>query len=443
MWYSYRRESISPFAYHRGPYKRKFNTDKYTLSLGGTVITMRISRRRLLGGVGASGVVALAGCSGDGSGGSDGGTDESGGGSDESDSTTMDDGSEGDDSYHIGFAIMGLGGDPWMGAFRKGAEWYAEDREIEITVTDGDFDMTKQINDVRSLIQQDVDAILTSPVQSDAAVTMVEDAAEENIPVFTANSTAATADVPMFTAFGNADAAASAADVMADRLEERFGSPEGTVVEVLLPQDTETFVQRHEGFANQMEEYSDIEIISQIEYDQTQQDATNKIATQLQQNTDFDALYCPDLLSGLAAMSAFENEGVKEPIGSEDHITTVGLDAGPNTLEEIRNDYFDAAIDQPNLFYASISIKYMIDYLDAGKDESAIPEPGREITTEDLEISTGNEHGGIDPWAEPLWAPARIEELAFDDAMQTYFKTSSIVVTKDNADVPYIWGNLE
>jgi ABC-type sugar transport system substrate-binding protein len=402
---------------------------------------MKISRRRLLGCVGASGVVALAGCSGgsgDGTDGTDGGSDESGGGSDGSD-----DGSDSDDSYHIGFAIMGLGGDPWMGAFRKGAEWYAQDRGIEITVTDGDFDMTKQINDVRSLIQQDVDAILTSPVQSDAAVTMVEDAAEENIPVFTANSTAATADVPMFTAFGNDDAAASAADVMADRLEERFGAPEGTVVEVLLPQDTQTFVQRHEGFENQLEEYSDIEIISQIEYDQTQEDAANKIATQLQQNPDLDALYCPDLLSGLAAMSAFENEGVKEPIGSEDHITTVGLDAGPNTLEEIRNDYFDAAIDQPNLFYAPITIKHMIDYLDAGKDESAIPDPGQEITTEDLEISTGNEHDGLDPWAEPLWAPAQVEELEFDDGMQTYFKTSSIVVTKDNADAPYIWGNLE
>ncbi|PSP82282.1 hypothetical protein BRC83_09665 [Halobacteriales archaeon QS_1_68_17] len=352
------------------------------------------------------------------------------------------DGGGGDDSYHIGFAIMGLGGDPWMGAFRKGAEWYAQDMGLELTVTDGEFDATKQINDVKTLLQQDVDAILTSPVQSDAAVTMVEDAAAENVPVFTANSTAATSEVPLFTAFGNADAASSAADTLASRLEQRYGSPEGTVVEVLLPQDSETFVQRHEGFESQISQYEDIEVISQLEYDQSQQDAANKITTQLQKDSDFDALYCPDLLSGLAAMTAFENEGVKHPIGNENHITTVGLDAGPSTLEAIRNDYFDAAIDQPNLFYAPITMKYVVDYLDADKDDSAIPDPGQEITADDLTISTGNKHDGIDPWKEPLWAPAQVTELEFDDGMQTYFKTSQVVVTKENADVPYIWGNL-
>jgi len=418
---------------------------------------MTLNRRTLLKVLGASSTVTLAGCSGDGGDGSDGGTGtpsdggdgDSGGDGDGGDgdggdggSTDGGDGSS-DGSYHIGFAIMGLGGDPWMGAFRSGAEWYAEDRGLELTITDGEFDITKQINDVRSLLQQDVDAILTSPVQSDAAVTMVEDAAEENVPVFTANSTAATSDVPMFTAFGNAAAASAAADTLADLLEERFGAPEGTVVEVLLPQNTETFVQRHEGFQEGISEYSDIEVISQLEYDQSQEDAANKITTQLQQNDDFDALYCPDLLSGLAAMTAFENEGVKEPVGTEGHITTVGLDAGPTTLAAIRDGFFDAAIDQPNLFYAPITMKYMIDYLDAGMDDSVIPEPGQEITADDLTISTGNTHAGIDPWAEPLWAPAQIEELEFDDGTQTFFKTNHVVVTEENADVPYIWGNLE
>ncbi|WP_135305641.1 sugar ABC transporter substrate-binding protein [Haloarcula amylovorans] len=401
---------------------------------------MTVSRRKLLKTVGATGTIALAGCSN--SGDSNGNTDSSGQGGGSTDGTTSQGTSGQSGQYHIGFPIMGLGGDPWMGAFRNGAEWYAQDHNLELTVTDGEFDSAKQINDAKRLIRQDVDAILTSPVQSDAAVTIVEQANAENIPVFTANSTASTGKVPMFTAFGNADAAASAAEVMAKRLEQRNGAREGTVVEVMLPQDTETFVQRHEGFVNQMKEYSDIEIVGQVQYDQTQQDAANKIATQLQRNDDFDGLYCPDLLSGLAAMSAFENQGVKKKIGNEGHITTVGLDAGPTTLEAIQNEFFDAAIDQPNLFYAPISMKYMTDYLDAGQDSSAIPEAGKELTADQLTIATGNKHGGINPWAEPLWAPGQIETLEFDDGKQTYFKTSSVTVTQENADAPYLWGNL-
>ena len=428
---------------------------------------MRLNRRKLLKTVGVSGGVVLTGCLGSGGSGGNGDSTEQGTteGSDAGTEGTTTDGSDGGterattqssgadtvqgttsggggNSYHIGFAIMGLGGDPWMGAFRKGAEWYAEDKGLKLTVTDGEFDASKQINDVKSLLQRDVDAILTSPVQSDAGVTMVEDAAAENVPVFTANSTAATDQVPLFTAFGNADAATTAADAMADEFEEQLGSPEGTVVEVLLPQNSETFVQRHEGFQEGMSEYDDIEIISQIEYDQTQEDAVNKITTQLQKNDDFDAIYCPDLLSGLAAMTAFENAGVKKPAGEEGHIITTGLDAGPATLKAISNGFYDAAIDQPNLFYAPISMKYMVDYLDAGKESSAIPDTGQEITADGLTISTGNEHAGIDPWKKPLWSPAQVTEQEFDGGSQTYFKTSQFTVTKENVDVPYIWGNL-
>ena len=405
---------------------------------------MNNTRRNLLKTIGASSGIALAGCSSSetagNSGTKSGQSDSANSGS--SQQTTTQSNSGQDNSYHIGFAIMGLGGDPWMGAFLKGAKWYAQDMGLKLTVTDGQFDVTKQINDMKRLIRQDVDAILTSPVQSDASVKVVEQANQQNIPVFTANSTASTSAVPMFTAFGNADAAATAADVMANRLKQRFGSAKGSVAEVMLPQKSETFVARHKGFVNGLNKYDNINIDSQFEYDQTQQDATNKISTQLQRG-DFDALYCPDLLSGLAAMSAFENEGVKKPIGNKSHITTIGLDAGPTTLDAIRNGYFDAAVDQPNLFYAPISMKYMVDYLDAGQKSTAIPDPGKKFTKGDLTISTGNKHDSIDPWAKPLWAPAQVEKMKFDDGSQTFFKTSGVVVDKDNADAPYLWGNLK
>jgi len=422
------------------------------------------SRRTYLRIVGATGIAGLAGCSGEdggdggngGNGGSDdggtddgaddemddGGTDDSEDGSDEGTATDEDGGeSDGDGEYHVGFANMGLAGDPWMESFQNGAKWYAEDHGIDIQITDGEFDAAKQVEDIRNLLLQDIDALMTSPVDSEALASVVNEAHDQGVPVFTANSTANSDNIQMFTAFGNRNAAARAGEELVARLEERYGAPEGRVVEVLLPQTAQTFVDRHEGFIEVANQHDGIEIVNQLEYDQTREDATNQLTTQLQDTPDIDAIYCPDLLSGLAAVSAMENEERYEPIGNEDHITVGTLDASPTVLDEIQAGFFDFAVDQPNLFYGPITLKFIVDFLDAGEDPSVLPEIGTEVTSSDLEIS-GSERFGVDPWAESIWAPAEVTENEFEGGSHPFFRTQEVLVTEENADAGWLWGNI-
>lgn len=376
-------------------------------------------------------VVGLAGClGGDGGGnGGDSGSNDGDGGGD-------------DGSYTIGFETMGLGGDPWMGAFTNAAEWYAEDNGINLEVSNGQFDSAKQIEDLRQMIRQDVDGIVISPFEPGALASVVEDAVDDGIPVFTANSTASTDAVSMFTAFGNANAAGSAAELMISRLEDRYGEARGEVVEIVAPQRNPTFVDRHEGFVNRIEEEDNIDIVDQIQVEESNQASiTSKLSTRLQQNTDFDGLYCPDLNSELGTLAAMENTDTKVARGEDGHIIMTGIDAGPNVISAIENGYMDGSVDQPNLFYGPISIKYLIDYLEADDGESALPEMGTEVTADDLDIQ-GERHQGVNPFQEPIWAPATVTEYEAGDATQQYFRTQGVTVTEENADVAYIWGNI-
>jgi ribose transport system substrate-binding protein len=387
----------------------------------------------------------VAGCSGGGGGQTQTATptEAAGGGDTDTATPTPTTTAAADEPVTIGYETMGLGGDPWMGAFTNAAKWYGSDKDgIEVTVSNGQFDAQKQIQDVRQMLREDVDGIVISPFRASALAGVVEEAANQDVPVFTANTTASTDAVTMFTAFGNANAAGSAASLMVDRLTERYGDPQGEVIELLMPQENPTFVDRHEGFANRMDQEDGIEVIEQITINEANQSSiTTKMSTRLQQGTDFDGIYCPDLNSELGTLAAMENTGTKAPRGEDGHLIMTGIDAGPNILSAIRDGFMDGSVDQPNMFYGPISIKYLVDYLEAGRDESALPETGTEVTSDDLNIQ-GSEHKGVAVWSEPLWAPAEVTTVESGDASHRYFKTKGVTVTQDNADIPYIWGNV-
>jgi len=97
----------------------------------------------------------------------------------------------------------------------------------------------------------------------------------------------------------------------------------------------------------------------------------------------------------------------------------------------------DAAVDQPNYFYNPIAMHYMREYVENGNDNSVIPDVGDRVTSDSLTIESG-QYKNTEMWSKPIWEPAEMRE----QNGHPWFRANSIVITQENYDQPFLWGNV-
>ncbi|QPV62827.1 sugar ABC transporter substrate-binding protein [Halosimplex litoreum] len=398
-------------------------------------------RRTFLKGVGTAGTIVaagLAGCSGesdstptDGEQSSDGGSGSTVGSTD----------SGGDGDYTIGFQIGGLQ-NSWFTALARASEWYADELGVELNIGDGELDPTRQVTVARNLINSDIDALVVNPFDSEAMAGPVEDAADQGIPTFSVDSVASSSDLNLYTAFGNYEAGQRAAENAVAQLEAQNGAPEGRLVEVMIQQSAKLGVARHEGTVAGLEQYDDVEIAGEIITNNTRQDTTTKVTNFLQSDSDIDGFVCHAITTGNGTLNALDRQDMKVPKGEDGHKIVSQIDAGSTTLTAIDDGFVDVAIDQPVHFYGPITLHYIKEYLDAGKDESVLPGPGDSVESDAMsfESSAAQDATGKDIWAENVWAPGEVQETEDVDDVP-WFRTNSVRVTEENFDADYLWGN--
>jgi ABC-type sugar transport system substrate-binding protein len=384
---------------------------------------------------GAAALATLAGCTG---GGGDGGDNGSNG-------TTTGSGNgngNGGERYHFAFSPFYIG-DQFYSTLVQTGRWYAQDHNIQLSVANAEADVTKQVQDLTRLINQGVDGIAMAATDPEATTTIAERASENGVPIFTFDGHMASSYVKMFTGFSNYQGASLVAEKVVSGLEQMNGSPSGTVVEVQLPQNLATAVQRHEGFADVLSEYSDIELLT-VETDITQEDAQTKVTNLLQSEGSVDALYAQNPVNLLGALNALQNNGIKKEVGECGHVSTTLLGGSDVIIDQIKDGFVDSAVTQTPIYYSAIPMHYMKKYLDEGRDDSVIPEIGSTLTAGDLTIQ-GNEHNGVNPYESPRWAPAEVRDIAETadiDASHPHFQTAPIEISRENADDPQLWGNV-
>lgn len=400
-------------------------------------------RRGFLKTVGVAGAVAgLAGCSGQ-SGSASGGDSTTAGDSTETEADTVGETttSSGDSNYTIGFQVGGLQ-NSWFTSLATATEWYADELGMELNIGDGELDPTRQVTVARNLINSDIDALIVNPFDSEAMAGPVEDAAEQGIPTFSVDSVATSSELNLYTAFGNFAAGKRAAENAVSQLEAQTGSQEGRIAEVMIEQSAKLGVARHEGTVAGIEQYDDVEIAGEIITDNTRQDTTTKVTNFLQSDSDIDAFVCHAVTTGNGTLNALDRQDMLIPRGNEGHKVLSQIDAGPTTLDAINEGNVDVAIDQPVHFYGVITLHYIKEYLDSGKDDSVLPSVGDTVEADAMsfESAAAESATGKNVWAENVWAPAEAQETEGVDGVP-WLRTNSIQVTQENVNADYLWGN--
>ena len=211
----------------------------------------------------------------------------------------------------IGISVMTTT-NPFFDVLAKAAKEEAEKHGYEVIIFSGDKDISKQAKQVRDFITQKVDAIILSPVNTQAIGAPIKEANAAGIPVFTADTGCAdkTAKVISNITTDNYDGGKLAGKGMIEALDGKGGK-----VLILDFKEAQSCILRVKGFKEVIEEYNSknpnakIEIVAEMAGKASEEPSKKVTEDQLNANPDLAGIFAINDPSALGAVVALKQAG--------------------------------------------------------------------------------------------------------------------------------------
>jgi ribose transport system substrate-binding protein len=217
---------------------------------------------------------------------------------------------------------------PWRVAMVEGNQQYAAENypNVELVVTDGQNQASKQVSDVESLIVRQPKVLMISPLTAEALTPVVERALAEGIPVVTLDRMVDTC-VSVHVGAENRPIGRQAAEFLAERL-----NGEGQIIEIQGTAGASATVDRHEGFAEGLESSPNLKVVAEQTADYLREPATSFMEDMLQRfgPGEIDAVYAHNDEMALGAIEAIKDAG------RLDEILVVGIDGQETAFESVK-----------------------------------------------------------------------------------------------------------
>lgn len=245
---------------------------------------------------------------------------------------------------------------------RSGLQAEATKHGYEVLVTSGEFDSTRQDNQIQDFIVQTVDALVVSPCDSRSVGGSILAANEAGIPVFTADiaNTAPIGKVVSHIASNNIEGGQRAADLLAEAMGGK-----GKVAIISHP-TVASVTDRVKGFKSQLAaKYPGMQVAVELSAEGKRDKAVRVMEDILQSHADLTGVFGINDDSALGALAAIESAGKSAQI----HI--VGYDATPEARSKIaEGKIFGDVIQNPKRI-GELTIQAIHDHF-SGKTPSAI-----------------------------------------------------------------------
>lgn len=268
-------------------------------------------------------LVSLAGCS---SGGNGGGSSEDSQAetSVEGASSSSDEGTQ--EKIKVGYDIYFLG-NSWSVQLYQEFKWNAENNyadKVDVTYVESDNDITKQIANIEDLIAQGVDVIITTPCDTTALNSTLQEAMDEGIKVILLAAAIDGDSYDSLITVDEKDFGATGAKWLVEQLD---GKGKLIMLEGISGFSTNTL--RQEGALEVFEEYPDIEIVADEDADWDYAKAKTVAS---------------DLLATYPEIDGVWSQGGAMTLGAIESFQAAGRDLVPMTGED-NNGYLKACVD--------------------------------------------------------------------------------------------------
>ena len=233
-----------------------------------------------------------------------------------------------DEKIKIGFS-QGTMESSWRVNMVEGNKKYAEEnlKDVDLVITNGENNASKQVSDVESLIAQGVKVLVISPVTADALTPVVKQAMDAGIPVVTLDRKVNT-DVTAHIGADNKLIGASAGKYVCNLLGGK-----GNVIEIQGTAGASATVDRHDMFVATVEkECPEVKIVASQVANYVREPAIKFMEDMLQRFKpgEIQLVYAHNDDMALGAVTALE------AAGRQAEVKVVGIDGENAAYDAIK-----------------------------------------------------------------------------------------------------------
>ena len=270
-----------------------------------------------------------------------------------------------------GDITVGYAGPTLTNAFfvglEKGVKDGAAKEGFKLKETNANGDASQQFNDAVNLLNQGVDVLILTPIDSNGITPAVQQANAKGVPVFTLDRGSSGGTITSFVETNNVSAGKQAAAYLGDRLTKRYGSAKGNVVDLQGLIGTTAAKSREEGFQAGLKSLPGLKVVANQEGGFDQEKSLNAMTNILQAQPQIDALFGANDDNTVGALRAIDGSKRYKPLGDKGHIIIIGLDGTAQALDAIRAGKQDATISQNPIKMAERSLGFVKDLMVDGK----------------------------------------------------------------------------
>ena len=251
------------------------------------------------------------------------------------------------DKLVIGFS-QGTMNHPWRVAMVDGNKKYATEHypDVDLVVTDGQNQATKQVSDVESLISRGIKVLVISPLQAQALTPIVKQAMDASIPVITLDR-AVNTKVTCQVGAQNKPIGVEAGKFIAEKLNGK-----GNVIEVQGTAGASATIDRHDGFREALKDSPGIKVVADQFCDYLREPAVKFVEDMLQRfgPGQLQAIYAHNDEMALGAIKAVEAAGRSK------EIVIIGIDGQNSAFQAVKDGKLAATFIYP--FCAPEGVEY-------------------------------------------------------------------------------------
>lgn len=236
------------------------------------------------------------------------------------------------ENQKLGVVLSDLS-NPYFQSLEKGIMETAKESAVEVTVIDSGNDSNKELEAVKTLIEQGVTLLILNPVDSDAVYKSVNYANEKEVPVITVDRHATGGHVISSIVSDNEMGGRLAADYIMS-----LSNNQGEYAEMKGIEGTSAAKARGKGFNEQMVKSSQMTLAAVVTADFSREKGRAEMERLLGVHPDLVAMFAHNDEMALGALTVAESLNI--------HVKIIGFDGTDEALEAVKAGRLSGTIAQ-------------------------------------------------------------------------------------------------